>query len=100
MARTIFSLPRRAQYGSRHPAPVGCTRRWVVGAAPMNLVTWVFHLSSFIVLVATTPVSFWKIHSVVFVQDQRWYYVRLVAYCYFGLCEGALGYRSGCVPCG
>jgi len=39
-SRTFFSLRRRRSYGSRHPAPVGCTRRWVLGAAPMNLVTW------------------------------------------------------------
>ena len=88
MSRTFFSLRRRRGYCSRHPAPVSYERRLVRVLCPADLVAWVvpsqqFHSGS------DDATQFLKPASPVVVRCQPWFYLRLVAYCFFGLSEGA-----------
>jgi len=82
--KNIFLPPPDAQgyFASSSPSR---QRRRSSGVVPRVAPSRQMHL----LLVATTPIGFGNWQALVVVRRQPWFYLRLVAYCFFGLSERA-----------
>src|ERR1700676_4039548 len=89
MSRTFFSLHRKRGYSSRHPVP--CQLRGTVDSrvSSCGLLVLLRSISAVPSLISSDDADrFPKLASAAVVWCQPWIYLRLVAWCFFGIYAG------------